>query len=121
MDRILRIIFVLSVMVVAGGNAFAADRATTDYSTTTIVLETDGIAPGETAWLAIHQRVRENWHVFWINPGDAGIPLNLQWTLPDGFETGTPLHPAPEYIPVGPLASYAHEGEPVFFGAGNRA
>ncbi len=114
LDRFLRIILVVLVMTGAGGRAYASERSVTDYTTTTIISETDGIAPGKTAWFAVQQHVRENWHVFWVNPGDAGIPLNLQWTLPDGFETAAPLHPAPEYIPVGPLASYAHEGEPVF-------
>ncbi|WDI33218.1 protein-disulfide reductase DsbD family protein [Hyphococcus flavus] len=76
--------------------------------------ETSGFVPGETAWFAVKQELRPGWHVFWVNPGDAGLPLELDWSLPQGFSAGEILHPAPEYIPVGPLASYAHEGAPVF-------
>ena len=94
--------------------AVAQDRVETGHATTEFLAETDGIVAGETFWLAIRQEVEDGWHVFWVNPGDAGLPLNLNWSLPDGFETGDVLHPVPEFIPVGPLASYAHEGTPVF-------
>ena len=92
----------------------AQSAVETEYAFTEFLPEADGVAPGETLWIAIRQEVREGWHVFWENPGDAGLPLAVEWTLPEGFETGEPLHPSPEYIPVGPLASFAHEGEPVF-------
>lgn len=86
-----------------------------DYTPRTeIVPERPGFVPGETAWFAVRQELRPGWHVFWINPGDAGLPLSLDWSLPEGFAAGAPLHPVPDYIPVGPLASYAHEGAPVF-------
>jgi thiol:disulfide interchange protein/DsbC/DsbD-like thiol-disulfide interchange protein len=94
--------------------AHAAAFVDTEYTKTEIIAETNGFAPGETVWFAVRQQVRENWHVFWVNPGDAGIPLSLKWTLPEGYSTGDILHAAPEFIPVGPLASYAHEGVPVF-------
>ncbi len=114
LDRFLPIFAIVLAIIGTGSPTWAANTASTEYTTTEIIAETDGIAPGATTWFAVRQHVRENWHVFWVNPGDAGIPLSLQWTLPEGFETGLPLHPAPEYIPVGPLASYAHEGTPVF-------
>ncbi len=94
--------------------ASAQSAAENDYTVTEIAPEMAGFAPGETLWFAIRQDIRPGWHVFWTNPGDAGLPLRLDWSLPEGFRPGEILHPAPEYIPVGPLASYAHEGAPVF-------
>ncbi len=89
-------------------------RANTEYVESALYADRAGFAPGETTWFALRQDVRDGWHVFWINPGDAGLPLDLNWSLPDGFIVGDILHPAPDYIPVGALASYAHEGAPVF-------
>lgn len=104
--------------VIAALSAFAPARAQTvvenEYSTTEIIAETTGFAPGETTWFAIRQDLREGWHVFWINPGSAGLALELDWSLPEGFSAGAIDHPSPDYIPVGPLASYAHEGTPAF-------
>ncbi|WP_425410910.1 protein-disulfide reductase DsbD family protein [Hyphococcus sp.] len=96
------------------GSACAQVSVETDYSTTDITPETNGFAAGETTWFAVRQDLREGWHVFWVNPGDAGLPLELEWGLPEGYTAGDIDHPAPEYIPIGPLASYAHEGSPVF-------
>ena len=108
--------FFLAVLHLTGlaATARAQTVVETEYATTELLAETDGVVPGETLWFAFRQEVREGWHVFWENPGDAGLPLELRWTLPEGFAAGDILHPIPKYIPVGPLASFAHEGEPVF-------
>jgi len=114
MTRWIKVFAALIVATLVPGAAHAEVTAQTEYTTTEIMPEATGVAPGGILWFAIRQTVRENWHVFWVNPGDAGIPLNLQWEMPNGFEAGEILYPAPEFIPVGPLASYAHEGAPVF-------
>ncbi|NOX94645.1 MAG: hypothetical protein GXP04_05975 [Alphaproteobacteria bacterium] len=75
----------LVAFAVLSGSAQAASQATTDYTYTEIISEKTGFTPGETAWFAVRQELRENWHVFWVNPGDAGIPLSFNWTLPDGW------------------------------------
>ena len=92
----------------------AGISAETEYVTSTFILEDDGVAPGGTIWLGFEQKVQEHWHVFWKNPGSAGLPLTFTWELPEGFSAGEIIFPTPEYIPVGPLASYAHEGSPIF-------
>jgi len=92
----------------------AADTVQTEYATSTIYPERAGFSPGETVWFALRQELREHWHVYWINPGDAGLPLALEWSLPEGFAAGEIIHPVPVKIPVGPLASFAHVGAPVF-------
>ena len=35
------------------------------------------------------------WHGYWKNPGDAGLGMQLNWTLPEGWEAGEPLYPVP--------------------------
>jgi thiol:disulfide interchange protein DsbD len=108
----------LALLLCAALAAPAQSRAQTivenEYTTTEVIPEAAGFASGETLWFALRQELRDGWHVFWVNPGDAGLPLRLEWDLPPGYEAGETLHPVPEYIPVGPLASYAHEGAPVF-------
>ena len=108
--------FLICVLALAfsAGAARAGVYVETDHARTEIVAESAAFAPGETTWFAVRQQVAPGWHVFWTNPGDAGLPLALDWRLPPGFEAGAILHPAPTYIPLGPLASYAHEGETIF-------
>lgn len=111
--RLILSVFLLGAAA-ASGSAAAQTAVQSSYAATEIIPEKDGLVPGETAWFAVRQQVRKGWHVFWVNPGDAGLPLNLRWSLPEGFAAGDIRHPVPDYIPVGPLASFAHEGEPVF-------
>ena len=86
----------------------------TPYARSTLIAEDNAFVPGKPITLALRQELQPGWHVFWVNPGDAGMPLSLSWDAPEGFEFSAIDHPAPHYIPVGPLASYAHEGAPVF-------
>ena len=109
-----RFLIVVLTLALASPGLRAQSVVENEYTTTEIIAEARGFEAGKTLWFAIRQELRPGWHVFWTNPGDAGLPLRLDWTLPDGFESGAVEHPAPVYIPVGPLASYAHEGAPVF-------
>lgn len=113
---IARVFLLILAAIAFGAPAYGAPlaRAQTEYVDSALYAERAGLVPGETTWFALNQDVRDGWHVFWVNPGDAGLPLALDWSLPEGFEAGAIIHPAPEYIPVGPLASYAHEGAPTF-------
>ncbi len=114
MFRRICIVLLAALSAVAAARAEPLAEARTEYVDAALYAERAGLAPGETTWFALRQNVRDGWHVFWVNPGDAGLPLELAWSLPDDFEIGDIDHPAPHYIPVGPLASYAHEGAPVF-------
>jgi len=99
-------------------SAFAAsaqsNRVDTEYASSIFLPAMTAFVPGETTWLAFSQELAPNWHVYWKNPGDSGLPLELNWTMPDGFSAGEVVYPTPEHIPVGPLANFGHHGAPVF-------
>ncbi|TRZ64597.1 MAG: hypothetical protein D4S02_10525 [Rhodocyclaceae bacterium] len=52
-----------------------------------------------------------HWHTYWRNPGDAGSPTTLAWTLPAGFRAGEIEWPFPERLQRGPLASFGYQGD----------
>jgi thiol:disulfide interchange protein DsbD len=100
--------------VLAALPAGAASVVLTDHARSALYAETMGVAPGGTVRLALHQTLEPGWHVYWKNPGDSGLPLEMIWTLPEGASAGEVDYPAPHRIPIGPLVNYGHEGEPVF-------
>ncbi|HNJ48764.1 MAG TPA: protein-disulfide reductase DsbD family protein, partial [Novosphingobium sp.] len=51
--------------------------------------------PGETVLLALHMRPEPGWHGYWQNPGDAGLGITLDWTLPKGASAGALQYPVP--------------------------
>ncbi len=78
----------------------------TDYAVSQLVAEKTTIAPGETVTFLFDQKLKKDWHVYWKNPGDSGLPLALNWTLPEGFVAGEPAYPVPEVIPVDIFVNY---------------
>lgn len=86
----------------------------TGHASSRLIAEKSGAVPGETLWVALAQELEEGWHVYWKNPGDSGLPLELGWTLPEGWEAGEIGYPLPHRLPLGPLTNFGHEGSPTF-------
>ena len=54
----------------------------TARATVSLVSDTDAVAPGTPFRVGLHVRLAPGWHTYWENPGDAGAPAELEWTLP---------------------------------------
>lgn len=67
--------------------------------------------PGETVELALHFRPAQGWHGYWINPGDAGYGMTLDWRLPQGWKAGEPRYPVPQMLVIGGLMNHVYEGD----------
>ncbi len=69
-----------------------------------------GVAPGQPLWLGLQITHQPEWHTYWKNPGDSGLPTELEWQLPAGLDAGEIAWPLPRKIPIGTLANYGYEG-----------
>ncbi len=76
-----------------------------------LIAEQAAIAPGATVTVALEEDIRPGWHTYWVNPGDAGAPTEIAWTLPPGWKAGAIQWPRPKRLPVGPLMDYGYEGK----------
>jgi DsbC/DsbD-like thiol-disulfide interchange protein/cytochrome c biogenesis protein CcdA len=65
--------------------------------------------PGGEVELAIHMRPAPGWHGYWQNPGDAGLPMDVQWQLPKGFAVGALRYPVPTRLEIANLMNYVFE------------
>lgn len=98
------------------GAAFAPIAARADASARSEHLEVrlvgdgDAIVPGKPFLLALAFKVRDGWHIYWRNPGDAGVATGVRWTLPSGFVAGDLMWPAPRRIVEHGTASYGYGG-----------
>jgi thiol:disulfide interchange protein len=68
-----------------------------------------GVAPGQPVWVGLSITHQPEWHTYWKNPGDSGLPTELRWQLPAGVQAGEIAWPVPRKIPFGPLANYGYE------------
>ncbi|MBA3510318.1 protein-disulfide reductase DsbD domain-containing protein [Sphingomonas sp.] len=65
--------------------------------------------PGGEVELAIHMRTKPGWHGYWRNPGDAGLPMEVEWRLPPGFAVGPLRYPVPTRLTIAGLMNYVYE------------
>ncbi|MBV9272533.1 MAG: thioredoxin family protein [Verrucomicrobia bacterium] len=60
-----------------------------------LIADVQRIEPGQTFHLGVLYRMQPNWHIYWKYPGDAGIPTQIDWHLPAGFQVGPLQWPLP--------------------------
>ncbi|RIK98615.1 MAG: hypothetical protein DCC72_01290 [Burkholderiales bacterium] len=76
-----------------------------------LVADRAAVVPGEAMRLGLRIRHDSQWHTYWRNPGDSGLPTQVELRLPTGFEAGPIRWPAPQRLFIPPLANYGYEGE----------
>lgn len=68
------------------------------------------MTPGETLMTAVQLKVDPEWHVYWVNPGDAGMPTSATLDMPKGFTSAGLKHPVPGKFLTGGLHGFGHGG-----------
>jgi DsbC/DsbD-like thiol-disulfide interchange protein len=93
---------------------FGARGAAVPHHVDASLIAGEANAAGASAlWVGLKLRHDAGWHTYWKNPGDAGMPTKISWTLPEGWSASGINWPAPERIQIGPLASYGYAGDVV--------
>jgi thiol:disulfide interchange protein DsbD len=70
----------------------------------------EAAAQKQPVWVGLQLTHKPEWHTYWKNAGDSGLPTTLEWTLPPGVIAGDIAWPLPKKIPIGNLANYGYEG-----------
>ncbi len=103
--------FGLALACVGGAAPMArANVVQTGHVKAELVAQTTSATPGRPVYVALHQSIAPGWHTYWRNPGDAGQPTTLAWTLPQGWSAGPIVWPAPERFLAGPIMNYVYTG-----------
>ncbi len=69
-----------------------------------------GYQPGKPVVTALRITLGRGWHTYWINPGEAGMPLTAKFELPDGWEAEAPQYPIPKRFQTGDLHDFGYSG-----------
>ena len=80
------------------------------HATPVLVFASSTVQAGESVDIAIVFTIEPGWHMYWLNPGDSGLPPSVLWELPAGV-TADPLRfPTPHRIDTGNgMTSYGYE------------
>lgn len=102
-QTLLRLLAVLCLSIGWAGVASAG------HMTASLDAETLHPRPGSRITIALAMRPEKDWHGYWENPGDAGIPTNVKWALPAGAKVGPLRYPVPQRLVVQGLMNYVFE------------
>jgi len=71
------------------------------------------VVPGQPFLVALAFDIDPKCHIYWKNPGDKGLPPQVRWDLPEGFEVGSLRFPVPRrHVDQAKLTTFILEGSP---------
>ncbi|KTE34333.1 MULTISPECIES: protein-disulfide reductase DsbD family protein [unclassified Sphingopyxis] len=74
-----------------------------------LVAESSAPAPGETTTLALAMTPAKGWHGYWINGGDAGFGMTVEWNAPEGVTVAPFRYPVPEALTLFGMMNHVYE------------
>ena len=77
----------------------------------TLLAESQQVQAGQSVTLAFLMEPKPTWHGYWENPGDAGIGMSFDWTLPDGVAAGKAKFPVPDTLLISGIMNYVYKGD----------
>ena len=113
--RLFRLIFVVPLLLAASLPARAVSSAAdAPHVRVELLVLPQTLGRGAQAEAGLYFKLEPGWHVYWKNPGDAGLPPHIRWTLPEGVTAGGLQFPAPKRLPLPPYMDYGYEDEVLF-------
>ncbi|HEY2876549.1 MAG TPA: protein-disulfide reductase DsbD domain-containing protein [Reyranella sp.] len=113
-----RLLAFLLVLLVAGPalaqSSFAQSSVVkTENIRAELVSEVSAVKAGEPFWVGLHFTIKPKWHTYWKNPGDSGLPTEINWKLPDGAKADPIVWPAPTFFDIGGVINYGYHDDVV--------
>lgn len=75
-----------------------------------LMADVSAVKPGEAFTVGVLLTIEPGWHVYWLNPGDSGVPTTVKLKAPDSFEAGPVRYPVPvKFNQPGDVLGYGYE------------
>lgn len=102
--------FLLALSLLLAPPALAQSVSDQPHTRVELIADSATPAPGKPLGIGIVLTPRAGWHTYWLNPGDAGAPTRVEWTLPAGTAQPGPLnYPVPQTLVVSGLMNHVYE------------
>ncbi len=97
------------VLVLVGG---ASAAAAPEHAAASFMADTSAVRPGQPFRVGVLLKIEPGWHVYWLNPGDAGLPTTVTLHLPEGFTASPMQYPLPKrFTQPGDITGYGYPEE----------
>jgi hypothetical protein len=81
-----------------------------------LIADVSKIKAEETFKIGVRFKIEPNWHIYWKNPGDSGLPTSVNFVLPDGFIVQDLRWPIPMIFKrPGDIEDFGYEGSLLLF------
>jgi thiol:disulfide interchange protein DsbD len=100
-----------SVLMQKPASALESGAVISPRSTVTLMSAQDAAGAGDTVDLGLHLRLADGWHIYWMNPGDAGQPTQIGVHAPAGSAVSDIRWPAPRKHIDAQITTFIHEGD----------
>lgn len=85
-----------------------------NYTSLDIQASQSHAVKGQTFDIAIIQDIADGWHTYWINPGDAGEGISIDWNTPNGVDISKLNFPIPQKITYENLTDYGYKNQAIY-------
>ena len=104
--RIGRALLAVLALILA---AFGPAHAQSTHIQPKLVAESAAPAPGSATTLALTMTPDKTWHGYWVNGGDAGFGLSVEWNAPEGVTIAPFRYPVPDALILFGMMNHVYE------------
>lgn len=97
----------LTLLLIVSSISLQAEEASTVSAE--LVLFSERIEPASNIEFAVTLNMKDDWHTYWQNPGEAGMATDFDWTLPPGFKITYTREPVPKRHVEDGITTFIHE------------
>jgi DsbC/DsbD-like thiol-disulfide interchange protein len=106
-------ILAAAALLLGTGSAWATGEED-GYARVRLVKSADDLGPNSPAYLGVHFDIEPGWHIYWRNPGGAGLATEIGWRLPDIVAADDLEWPVPvAFTQSGDIPGYGYEGSTI--------
>jgi len=98
-------------ILIASLLALVSSPAQAGHVEASLISARASVRPGESFPAGLKLKLKDGWHVYWRNPGDAGLSPALAWQLPAGWSAAPLDWPVPVRLEMPPLTNFGYSGE----------
>jgi DsbC/DsbD-like thiol-disulfide interchange protein len=92
------IVTMIVTCLLLGATTAATAQSPADLVHPSLLANVSTIKPREPFTAGVLLKIKPNWHVYWSNPGDSGLPTRVQWILPSGYTASDLRFPVPQRL-----------------------
>jgi suppressor for copper-sensitivity B len=107
-------LFLVMAPVVARAELGASDWVREDQAQLRLIAAQTGTGAGGELRLGLQMRLAPGWKTYWRTPGDAGLPLHIDWAGSTNLESAELRWPVPQRYTLLGLDTFGYGDEVVF-------